>query len=67
MVLSGTSDVTVSGNLFSGVRPEAIALEGPASRRILFANNVLTDAAGDPAQSNESLVTDNLTDPTAGQ
>ena len=37
IVLNGTSDVTVSGNGFSGVRPKAISADGePKSPRAVF-------------------------------
>ena len=60
MTLSGTSDVTVSGNLFSGVKPKALDASGEPSRRILFSNNVLTDAVSDHGKLTDSVVTDNL-------
>ncbi|MCH7558847.1 MAG: right-handed parallel beta-helix repeat-containing protein [Planctomycetes bacterium] len=60
MVLNGTSDVTVVGNLFSSVRPKALTIEGKPSKRVLFADNVLTDVASDHNKLNASLVKDNL-------
>ncbi len=60
MVLNGTSDVTVVGNLFSGVRPKALTIKGKPSKRVLFADNVLTDVASDHNKLNASLVKDNL-------
>ena len=60
MVLNGTSDVTVVGNLFSGVRPKALAVEGKPSKRVLFADNVLTDVASDHQKLDASKVKDNL-------
>ena len=60
LALNGTSDVTVVGNLFSGVRPKALTAEGEPSTRILFADNVLVDAAGDHEKLDASLVKDNL-------
>jgi hypothetical protein len=60
MLLSGTSDITVVGNLFSGVRPKALTVEDKATKRILFADNVLTDVASDHKKLNASLVTNNL-------
>ena len=42
LVLEGTSDVAVSGNVFSGLTDKAVrAADSP--KRILFSNNVLTD------------------------
>ena len=43
IVLEGTTDVVVSGNLFSGLDTPAVALEGEPSRRILLSDNILTD------------------------
>jgi len=47
LVLAGTSDIAVSGNVFAGLSTKAIALEGEPSKRVLFSNNVLTDVTGD--------------------
>lgn len=60
IVLEGTSDVTVSGNLFSGLSSKAVTLIGEPSRRALFANNVIADGESDHAKLQESAVTDNL-------
>ncbi len=60
MVLENTTDVAISGNLFSGVKPKALALEGSDSKRILFSGNVLTDVASDHMSLEDSLVKDNL-------
>lgn len=64
LVLSGTTDVGISGNVFSSVRPKAVAIEGDAPvRRILFSNNVLTDVVSDHEslkEAEESVVSDNL-------
>lgn len=60
MVLNGTSGVSVTGNLFSGLRPKALSLEGPASKHVLFSDNVLVDTAGDQSKLESSIVKDNL-------
>jgi len=60
MILSGTSDVPMAGNLFAGLDGKAITLEGEGSRRILFADNVLTQVDSDHGQLPESHVTDNI-------
>jgi len=60
MVLNGTSGVAVTGNLFSGLRPRALSLEGAASKHILFSDNVLVDTTGDQEKLEASLVKDNL-------
>lgn len=60
MALSGTSEITVVGNLFSGVRPKALAVRGKPSNKVLFADNVLVDVASDHEKLETSLVKDNL-------
>ncbi len=61
MIIVGTSDVAITGNVFSGVKPKALAVEGQASRRVVFSNNVLTDVESDHTKlDNSSLVNDNL-------
>ncbi|UCG58739.1 MAG: right-handed parallel beta-helix repeat-containing protein [Phycisphaerales bacterium] len=66
MSLNGTLDVTVVGNLFSGLRPKALAVKGKPSTRILFGGNVLADAVSEDDKLDASLVTDNLK-PTGGK
>ncbi|MBC8472235.1 MAG: right-handed parallel beta-helix repeat-containing protein [Planctomycetes bacterium] len=60
MVLEGTSDVTVVGNLFSSVRPKALAIKGRPSKGVLFGDNVLVDVSSDHKKLDASLVEDNL-------
>ncbi len=60
MVLEGTSDVTVVGNLFSSVRPKALTIKGKPSKRVLFSDNVLVDVSSDHKKLDASLVKDNL-------
>ncbi|QDV33148.1 right-handed parallel beta-helix repeat-containing protein [Tautonia plasticadhaerens] len=54
VLLDGTRDIALSGNLFAGVGPKAVELRGEVSR-VRFDGNVLTDteldlgALGDPA------------------
>ena len=62
MVLNGTSGVAITGNLFSGLRPGALSLEGPTSKHVLFSNNVFVDTAGDHKKLDDSLVKNNLED-----
>jgi len=65
ITLNGTSDVLVSGNVFAGVTPKALATEGDPSRRVLFSNNVLTNTSGDQAKLRDSRVGENLEDGAA--
>ncbi|MBT6154746.1 MAG: right-handed parallel beta-helix repeat-containing protein [Planctomycetaceae bacterium] len=60
MTLEGTSNVTVSGNLFADVKPKAVSAEGEPSRGILFADNVLVDVESDHGKLKESRVDGNL-------
>jgi len=60
LVLESTSDLSISGNVFSGVRPKAVAVKGSPTRRTVFANNVLTDTISDHTKLGESVITDNV-------
>ncbi|MBN2314884.1 MAG: right-handed parallel beta-helix repeat-containing protein, partial [Sedimentisphaerales bacterium] len=60
MVLSGTSGIAVSGNLFSGLRPKAITLDGEPSKHILFTDNLVIDGTSDHLKLEASLASDNL-------
>jgi hypothetical protein len=60
MVLNGTSGIAVTGNLFSGLRPKALSLEGPTSKHVLFSDNVFVDTSGDQNKLESSIVKDNL-------
>jgi hypothetical protein len=43
IVLNGTSDIAISGNVLSGLTTRAVTMEGAPYKRVLFSNNVLTD------------------------
>ena len=60
VVFAGGTDVAVSGNSLSGLTTKAIRVESDASRRILFAGNVLTDNESDHARLEESKSIGNL-------
>jgi hypothetical protein len=60
LTLDGAKDVAVVGNLFSSLRPKALTIEGKAVSHVLFADNVLVDAAADSGKLSESIVKDNL-------
>lgn len=62
ITLNGTSDIVVSGNIFSGVKPKAMAVEGDPTRRVLFSNNVLTNTAGEQEKLKDSTIGGNLDD-----
>lgn len=47
IVLSGTRDIAISGNLFSGLTTKAVTLEGEASKDVLFADNLLSEVESD--------------------
>lgn len=58
--LESTSDVATVGNVFSGVHPKAVELQGEASRRVNFSDNVLTDVESDHGKLQDSLTEGNL-------
>ncbi len=60
MVLEGTSDICVVGNLFSSVRPKALELKGQPSRRVNLSGNVFADVKSDHAKLEKSIVSNNL-------
>lgn len=51
LVLDGTRDVTITGNVFSGLRPKAVSCEGKESEGIIFSNNRIVDSPSDLGQS----------------
>lgn len=67
IVLSGTRDIAISGNTFSGLAYPAVALEGEQSRRILFRDNLLTGAKSEHEKLTESEVSGNLVDTLDGK
>ena len=50
IVLTGTSDIAISGNLFSGLSTKAVVVEGGPLTNMQFTSNVLTDVTSDLAQ-----------------
>ena len=60
IVLAGTSDIAISGNLFSGLSTKALTLEGEPSKRVLFSGNVLTDVASDHSRLEQGSASGNL-------
>ena len=47
LVLEGTRDVTITGNVFSGLRPKAVTLRGAKSEGVVFAHNRVVDSPTD--------------------
>ena len=60
VVLKGTSDIALSGNLFSGLTSKAVTLDKPESSRVLFSGNVLTEVESDHKSLQNSAVSGNL-------
>lgn len=60
MVLEGTTDVTVSGNLFSSVLPKAIELRGEPSKRVAVTGNVLSEVTSDHEKLVGSIIEGNI-------
>lgn len=58
--LDGTTDVVISGNLFSSVRPKGIEVTDKPSARVLVGDNVLTDVTSDHAKIPEVATGKNL-------
>ncbi len=56
MIIVGTSDVAISGNVFSGVQPKALAVESEPGRRVVFVDNVLTDVQSEHAKLVERIL-----------
>ncbi len=59
LTLQGTSDIAVSGNVFSRVGPKGITVEGN-TRHVVFGDNVLNEVESDHETLSDSVVTDNL-------
>ncbi|HUG71079.1 MAG TPA: right-handed parallel beta-helix repeat-containing protein [Pirellulaceae bacterium] len=59
LVLDATQDVSISGNVFSGLTTKAVELVGE-SRGIVFANNVLSGVDSDHGQLKSAAVSNNL-------
>jgi parallel beta-helix repeat protein len=60
LVLQGTSDIGIVGNLFSEVQPGALELRGEPSKRINFSGNVLVGEKSDHDKLVQSVVENNL-------
>ena len=60
VTLEGTSDIAISGNVFSGLTEDALILTDPPSSRVILNGNVFADVAVNPEPLHDSLATDNL-------
>jgi hypothetical protein len=60
ITLEGTSNVAITGNVFSGLTDKALILAGAPSTRVAFTGNVPTDVESDLAALKESVVADNV-------
>jgi len=60
LVLEGATGVGIVGNMFSGVRPEALELRGKSSSRVNYSSNVLMDTESDHIELEQSVVEGNL-------
>lgn len=61
ILLDSTSDLAITGNVFSGLSTPAIRALGQPSKRILFANNLISDTQAELPTFEASVVRDNLT------
>jgi hypothetical protein len=50
LVLEGTNDIVISGNVFSGLRPKAMEMRGPKSEGLIIANNRVVNSESDLKQ-----------------
>jgi len=60
LVLEGTSDVGVVGNMFSDVQPGAMELRGDPSKRVNFSGNVVVGGKSDHKKLKGSIIENNL-------
>jgi parallel beta-helix repeat protein len=60
LVLEGTSEVGIVGNLFSDVQPGALELRGGSSSHVNFSGNVLVGGESDHPTLKESIIRNNL-------
>lgn len=60
VILDGTSDIVLSGNLFADLKTKALTQQGAPSRRVLFDGNVLVNVGSDHATLKESLAVENI-------
>lgn len=59
LVLAGTNNISVTGNVFAGVKPKAVSADD-ATSRVTFVGNTLTDVASDHAELKQSVVDSNV-------
>jgi len=59
IVLSGTSEITISGNQFSSLTTPAVQIEGDSSR-VVFSSNIITDVDSGHSLLSDSLIKINL-------
>ncbi len=60
IVVEGASDIAVSGNVFSGLSTPAVENGAAPGRRVVFANNVLTEVESQHDGLKESVTTNNV-------
>ena len=58
--LDSTSEVSITGNQFSGLKPAAITLGDKPSRRVLFSGNVITDSVSEHDRLKDGITDKNL-------
>ena len=60
LTLEGTADVTITGNVFSGLTEKAVTEKGEPSERIVFTGNVLVDVETDVSGLNDQMRNTNV-------
>lgn len=58
--LDGTTDISLTGNVFASLQPKAIELTAAKTRRVAVTGNVLTDVADDRGQLHDSAIGSNV-------
>ncbi len=59
ILLAGTRDIAISGNVFSGLDTPAVAVQGE-NQRVTFTGNVLTEVESQHDKLLQSVITDNV-------
>ncbi len=60
IVLEGTKQIVISGNVFAGLTTKAVQMRGARSKQIVFANNLLVDVDSDLDKADGNVASSNL-------
>ncbi len=59
LVLEGTSQIGISGNVFSGTTTKAVTLEGKPTGHVVFTSNLIEDCVSDHGKVVDSIIANN--------